>query len=224
MPDHLAQVGQHGAERGLHHRLDTARIGGDLDIGDGEAARAGLACRGLEEGDGACIGGLRLRGQDFRDLRAEHLAHGAALDALIGVQHGKPDGLQDLRHELPAQMALDLRLPAAIPAERLAQEGVRVAQAGGAQRIGHLRQHQVRQQAFEHLVARNLEALAEFLARHDGVAVLHAPGHHHQVGGAAADVDRRHAQARVGPAFRPHAPGKFEHTLRIACRRCVISV
>ena len=216
VPDHLAQVRQDRAERRLDHGFHAPRIGRDLDIRNGKAARAGLARGGLEEGDGARIGRLRFAGEHGADRGAEDLAHLTTFDALVGVQHAKPDRLQHLRDELTAQVAFHLALPATIAAERLPQEGLRVGHAGGAQRIGHLRQHEMRDEPFQHLVARDLEALAEFLARHDGVAVLHAPGHHHQVRGAAADVDGGHAKAGIRPAFRPHAPGEFEEPRRIA--------
>ena len=212
---HFAEIGQDRPDRGLDDGVHLPRMGRDLD-------------RERVEGDSPGAGGKpadivdRGRGrapiQQRAQAAAEDLVRAALRRVLAGMQDGEPDRLQDLGHELAAQMPLRLALRALLAAEQLLQQRLGVARASGDQRILDLRDDDGLYDVLQHLVAGDPETLAEILVGRDFLALFGDEGADHQVRRAAADVDAGHAQRGLRAILRPRLAGQGEEGRRVAAQ------
>jgi hypothetical protein len=167
----------------------------------------------LEIGDRAAH--ARQPGEQLPGWRAQHLARLAPCEPLVFVQRRQPDRLQHQRNELPAQMPLLLALPGGRAGEQLAQERLRSGHTGFGHRALEARQEHGLDHGLKEVVAGDAEAFAEVLLRQDGLAVLGEVGCDHQVGGAAAHVDRGDAQARLLAVAAPDLALQREQQFRL---------
>ena len=190
----LAQVAEHLTENAAHRGIQRQHGRGERDIGQFEPLAA-VGPHHLFQKRHHLLVRTRAGGVDIGKSQGHRLVAGAEIGVLVAVQQFQRQRQRDLIGELPAQHPVALGLIAAISPQQPGQQFLRVGRAALADGVQQRRQHVALDQAAQHVVAGDVETLAEFLDRLDRRAAFQLIGGHDQIGGAAADVNAGQPQA-----------------------------